>query len=86
MRNCDLLKNYALKHVKYPKIAENYRTHHIAFLDDSKILHWRDQLVNELKSFYYDEGLELIGAVNDPGSFTHDLQKGTKSFYLVFYK
>lgn len=70
MRNCDLLRNYTLKHVKYNKIAENFRTRHLAFIDDSKVLQWRDQLVNDLKTFYYDEGLELIGAVNDPSSFT----------------
>ena len=66
MRNCDLLQNYAMKHVKYNKVAENFRVYHFNFLDKDNSLKWKDQLMNDLLNFYKNEDLELIGAINDP--------------------
>ena len=68
LRNCDLLQNYQLKHMKSNKLSENFKIRHFAFLDP-KPLNWKNQLLNDLKNFYLNDGFELIGAINDHSSF-----------------
>lgn len=55
--------------MKSNKLGENFKLHHFAFIDD-KPLNWKDQLLNDLKNFFHNDGLELIGAVNDPDGFS----------------
>eukprot|EP00347_Sterkiella_histriomuscorum_P021347 403334303 len=89
LRNCDLLQNYQIKHMKSSKLADNYKIHHFAFLDDNPI-NWKDQLLNDLKNFFQNDGLELIGAINDYQGFNKEatIVSGPigKSFQLLFYK
>ena len=65
LRNCDILQNYQLKHMKYSKLGENFKVYHFAFIDNNPI-NWKEQLLNDLRNFFENEGLELIGAINDP--------------------
>lgn len=41
LRYCDVIENYTLKHMKYNKLAENFKVHHFAFLDKNPI-NWKD--------------------------------------------
>lgn len=50
--------------MKHSKLGDNFKVHHFAFLDN-KPINWKNQLYNDLKNFYMNDGLELIGAVND---------------------
>ena len=79
-----------MKHMKYNKLAENFKIIHFAFLDNNPV-NWKDQLLNDLKNFYINDGLELIGVINDPQSFDVEMSQGSNgiiggSFYLLFYK
>lgn len=51
--------------MKSSKLAENFKIHYFDFIDD-KPINWKDQLLNDLKNFFTNDGLELIGGVNDP--------------------
>jgi hypothetical protein len=55
--------------MKSSKLAENFKIHHFAFLDN-KPINWKDQLFNDLKNFCLNDGLELIGAINDNQGFS----------------
>ena len=64
MRNCDFLENYLIKHMKYNKLGTNFKIRPFAFIDNNPI-NWKDQLLLDLKSFYINDRLELIGGFND---------------------
>jgi len=64
LRNCDKLQNFQVKHMKGNKMADNFKLHHFAFINNNPIA-WKEQLLNDLQNFYNTEGLEIIGAVND---------------------
>lgn len=50
--------------MKYNKLGENFRIFPFSFLDQNPI-RWKAQLTNDLKQLYIEEGLELIGCLND---------------------
>ena len=54
--------------MKYSKLGENFKLHEFSFLDNNPI-NWKNQLLNDLKNFYVNDGLEIIGAINDQESF-----------------
>ena len=88
LRNCDVLQNYQIKHMKSSKLADNFKIHHFAFLDD-KPLNWKDQLMNDLKNFFLNDGLEIIGAINDQEGINVQVENSApigKSFQLLFYR
>jgi hypothetical protein len=41
LRNCDLLENYTVTHMKHSKLSENFKIHHFAFLDNNPV-NWKD--------------------------------------------
>lgn len=41
LRNCDLLQNYQVKHMKSSKLAENFKIHYFNFMDE-KPINWKD--------------------------------------------
>jgi hypothetical protein len=51
----------------YNKLGENFKIHPFAFIDNNPI-NWKDQLMLDLRNFYLNDGLELIGGFNDDGS------------------
>lgn len=63
--------------MKHNKLAENFKVHQFAFLDSNPV-NWKDQLLNDLKNFYINDGLELIGAINDTQSM-NDSSLGARS-------
>lgn len=58
--------------MKHNKLGENFKIHHFNFLDKNPV-NWKDQLLNDLKNFYINDGLELIGAINDAQSMNTNL-------------
>ena len=67
--------------MKHSRVCENFRLVDFSLLGTEPVT-WKDQVLNDLRQFWDNDCMELVGAVNTQDSMAHQ----GKDFKLLFYK